>query len=157
MSIINEALKKTEQQLQKNAGSENLALKPKPGIKPVLLYILILLAGLALGNIIFNLLRYKVKPAKPIEKTVSSSQLPVAPVVLPAAPDAVMPQVMPPAPKQDFVLNGIFFSDSGGYALVNNQIVKQGDSVDGAKVVKITVNSVEINWEGEIITLATNR
>ena len=62
-----------------------------------------------------------------------------------------------PKPEKKFILSGIFFSANGAYALVNNQIVRENDLVDGAKVGKITVNSVELNNEGKIITLSTNR
>ena len=40
------------------------------------------------------------------------------------------------------VLNGIFFSQEEGYALVNNHIVKVGDKVGGALVKRIDVNEV---------------
>ncbi|MDP2831372.1 MAG: hypothetical protein Q8O02_03905, partial [Candidatus Omnitrophota bacterium] len=59
--------------------------------------------------------------------------------------------------ETSFVLNGIFFSDEDGYALVNNQIVRENDYVDGAKVGLITVNTVKLDNAGQTITLSTPR
>ena len=74
MSIINEALKKTEQHLQENA-VKNTPLTPKPWQpKLFLLYVLILSAGLLLGNFIFNLLKHKTEPNRAAIKDI----LPVA-------------------------------------------------------------------------------
>ena len=56
-----------------------------------------------------------------------------------------------------FVLNGIFFSDNDSYALINNQIVRENDYVDAAKVSSITANTVELDNAGTTITLTTPR
>jgi len=42
------------------------------------------------------------------------------------------------------VLNGVFFSKNEGYALINNKVVKQGDSVEGIKVRKVNLDDVEL-------------
>ena len=155
MSIINEALKKTEQHLQKNAAKDN-PLPHKPSRpKPFLLYILILLAGLLLGNFIFISLRHKIQaiqtPKKNADVVIQTTNPPPLPV-LPSLP----PEEQKPA-ETSFVLNGIFFSDNDGYALINNQIVRENDYVDGAKVGLITTNSVELDNTGQRITLTTSR
>ncbi|MDP2831311.1 MAG: hypothetical protein Q8O02_03595, partial [Candidatus Omnitrophota bacterium] len=133
MSIINEALKKTEEYLQKNSAKDN-PLPPKPpGPKPLLLYILILLAGLALGNFIFNLLSYKIQTTAQTSEKNAFAVIPAAnSPPLPALPSQLAEKTKPV--ETGFVLNGIFFSnEDGGYALVNNQIVRENDYVDGAK------------------------
>ena len=160
MSIINEALKKTEEHLQKNTTKDNPLPHKPAGPKPFLLYILILLAGLLLSNFIFTLLRHL-----PLGNVSSSTQTPMKnalPVIqitnspsLPLLPSQPL-EVKKPA-KANFVLNGIFFSDNDGYALVNNQIVRENDYVDGAKVGLITANTVELDNAGQTITLATHR
>ena len=160
MSIINEALKKTEEHLQKNAAQDNPLPPAKPArAKPFLLYTLILLAGLFLGNFIFNLLSNKIQTAHAPKKNV----LPVAQTTNPPSA-ATLPTQTPEKNKPTdaskegiFVLNGIFFSDNDGYALVNNQIVRENDYVDGAKVGLITANTVELDNAGETITLSTHR
>ena len=169
MSIINEALKKTEENLQRNAGKDTSL--PAKSAKPrtFLFYILILSAGLLLGNFIFNLLSHlpqsnsvvsgsqnrKIKTAQIPEK----NTLPFAQTINPAPSAALTEQPAEekkPTPAS-FVLNGIFLSDKDGYALVNNQIVRENDSVDGAKVKLITASSVELENDTGTIVLTTNR
>jgi hypothetical protein len=41
-------------------------------------------------------------------------------------------------------LNGIFYSDEGSYALVNNKIVKEGDVIEGWLVTRIGIGEVEL-------------
>ena len=156
MSIINEALKKTEQDLKKNTAND----QPKPigraRPKPYLLYILILLAGFALSNSIFGLLQHKIKTIQaPNKNAAAVDQIINPPPFLPILPSP-SPQEHKPI-ETSFVLNGIFFSDNDGYALVNNQIVRKNDFVDGAKVSLITANSVQLDNAGETITLSTRR
>lgn len=160
MSIINEALKKTEQHIQKNAAKVALANQlpdKKTKSKKIFLYLLILLCGIILSNFIFSFLNNRVKTTLPENKTAPLAQQPVIAV----APLPIAQVVNPPEEKKpvevNFVLNGIFYSDNNGYALVNNQIVRELDSVDGAKVNKITENSVELDNQGKIITLVTQR
>jgi len=168
MSIINEALKKTEEYLQKNATQDN-PLPPKPTApKPFLLYILILLAGLLLGNFIFNLLSHKLEgnglassQSHKIQTTQTPKKNTLSVIQTTNSPPAATLPSQPPEEKKpkesSFVLNGIFFSDNNGYALVNNQIVRENDYVDGAKVGLITTNTVELDNAGETITLSTHR
>ena len=155
MSIINEALKKTEEQLQKNS-TNNTSLRSKHSkIKLFLVSILILSAGILLGNFIFILLKNKTKTAQtPKENTLPLIQTKAA-LVPPILPSPSLIEKKTPAAS--FVLNGIFFSDNDGYALVNNQIVRENDFVDGAKVSLITANSVELVNADETLTLTTNR
>jgi hypothetical protein len=157
MSIINDALKKTEEHLQKNTTAEQQPNPPSSGPKPFLLYILILVAGLFLGNLIFGLIKNKV------HTTPASSKKAAPLAVLPPAPLALPAQINTPVLSEektqttDFTLNGIFFSDTGSCALINNQIVKENDVVDGAKVETITLTAVELDKAGQKITLSTNR
>ncbi|MDD5282050.1 MAG: hypothetical protein PHC37_05210 [Candidatus Omnitrophica bacterium] len=160
MSIINEALKKTEESIQKNSLKETSGLNKKPRFNAYLFYILIFVIGLSLSSFIFVAINRKVEP--PIafqgpDKTIPTlGQKPEAAQTLPAVTLSPLPEVQD-KPEKNFILNGIFFSDNDGYALVNNQIVREDDSVDGAKVEKITENTVELNNQGNIITLSTNR
>ena len=158
MSIINEALKKTGQFIQENEAKNNPAVKITAAPRPLLIYILILLTGILLSKFIFGLLSHKAQNSS----LASSSQSQkvktaesVAPPVSPAAPVSLSENNK--ATKPDFVLNGIFFSDNDGYALVNNQIVRENESVDGAKVAKITSTTVELDNHGELISLSTHR
>jgi len=157
MSIIDEALKKTEEAIQRNSAKETSKPINKQKPKPYLIYIFTLIACIFLASLIFTIIKHKNEPVNPSEplKTTPIEKESQTPKTLPAAASP-LPEEQP-KPEKKFILNGIFFSDNGTYALVNNQIVRKNDLVDGAKVEKITVNSVELNNEGKIITLSTTR
>jgi len=157
MSIINEALKKTEEYIHTKAADKIQPQKTKLSAKLFLIYALILLSGLFLSHVIFKLLGHKVvktQPEKEITAVVQTQQA-TLPAPLPVKPAPLIE--VQKKPEVSFILNGIFFSDNDGYALVNNQIIREDDSVDGAKVIKITPNSVELDNQGTIITLSTQR
>ena len=158
MSIINEALKKTEESIQKSSIKKTTAPDKKPKSKPYLFYILIFAACLFLGILVFTIIKRNIEATGPSEglKTTPIEKEPQAAQILPAAHPSALTEEQA-KPEKKFTLNGIFFSDNGGYALVNNQIARENDLVDGAKVEKITANTVELNNEGKIITLSTNR
>ncbi|MCG2714474.1 MAG: hypothetical protein L6308_06535 [Candidatus Omnitrophica bacterium] len=156
MSIINEALKKTEQSIHKNSIPEI----PKSATKPYIIYILILIAGLFLSNFVFVLLRHKTETAVTVKKSPDLTDQPVKeiktiPPISVVTPGPTLEENK--TPQANFVLSGIFFSDNDSYALVNNKIVRENDSVDGARVKTITANTVELDSGGMLITLATQR
>ena len=156
MSIINEALKKTEQSIHKNSLPEI----PKSATKPYIIYILILIAGLFLSNFVFVLLRHKTETAVTVKKSPDLTDQPVKeiktiPPISVVTPEPTLEENK--TPQANFVLSGIFFSDNDSYALVNNKIVRENDSVDGATVKTITANTVELDSKGLLITLATQR
>ncbi|MBM3255779.1 MAG: hypothetical protein FJZ08_05705 [Candidatus Omnitrophica bacterium] len=76
-----------------------------------------------------------------------------------------MPQPPPPgqieiaAPQKkspsELTLSGIFFSEQIGYALINNQIVKEGDKISGATVVRISLDGVDLKYEDSAINLSS--
>jgi type II secretory pathway component PulC len=158
MSIINEALKKAEEIIQKNSTKETIKPDRKRNLKPHLLYIFIFIIILFLGYLIFVSINRKIQVPQTPEtpKTVLISEEELKTNETAALGPAALPEKQN-KPEKNFILNGIFFSDNDGYALVNNQIVRENDSVDGAKVEKVSANTVELNDEGQVITLSTNR
>lgn len=56
-----------------------------------------------------------------------------------------------------WTLNGIFFSGNEGYALINNQIVKAGEEIDGALLREIDKDEVKIEINGSIRVLTLRR
>jgi type II secretory pathway component PulC len=160
MSIINEALKKTEESIQKNSVKEKNGQDNKTAINPFVIYLLIFITGLFLITFIFAAVNRKAEqPPSAADKPLKAAQISdkkTETLPLSQPEPAAMPEE-PVKPKKKFILSGIFFSDNDGYALVNNQIIRENDSIEGAKVKKITANSVELNNEGEIITLSNSR
>jgi len=52
-----------------------------------------------------------------------------------------------------FILNGVYFSGDKGYALINNQILEEGDSIGDAIVEKITLDFVELKVKDKPVRL----
>jgi len=164
MSIIYEALKKVERAgAPVGAGKNEKAAKAKSG--NYLIYILVILAGVALTNLAFSIFsrsaakpRAALKTPSPAPTVITPSKPKPAPP-LPGAENA--PSTEAPEAKildpESFKLNGIFFSEDEAYALINNQVVKTGDSIGGGVVEDITVDTVVIGSEGENFTLTTGR
>lgn len=143
MSIIYDALKKVE-----TAGIDDSGAKIDKGLdkviksKPViyLLYALIICLGFLLASFIYRWLL-----PKPL---LSASKHSAEPILLP-----VSPEIETKKSTSGFNLNGIFFSEDGCYALINNQIVREGDKIAGATVVEITLDAVKLDSNGTVIEL----
>jgi hypothetical protein len=164
MSIIYDALKKAEKTIHGNLETD-IHIKPQNSnlkFKLIALYVGIICLGLIAGNIIFNYLSRPKKTiamnAQPlinppvdkksaVEKEAESS---------PKQPIPTLPAIENEA-REPFVLNGIFFSQDEPFALINNQIVRIGDTVDGALVLRITAKEVELNSAGATIKLSRSR
>lgn len=66
------------------------------------------------------------------------------------------PEPAPPEPKVDpssYKLSGILTGADGGTAIVNGRFLKVGQTVNGAKVVKITSHAVHLEVSGQVITI----
>lgn len=175
MSIIYDALKKVEslnkKDLKYEASREDKHSKPK--IKTYLIYVLVVCVGLFIGNLSFALLAYyskrratsqtKERP-KPLVKEQAKQESPKE-LLVPAKSEQVLaneskstlPVEVKNEPLPSLILNGIFFSEDEGYALINNEIVKVGDVVDGATVKRISVDEVELEFSGSQIKLSTRK
>ncbi|MBN1478052.1 hypothetical protein JXA47_14950 [Candidatus Sumerlaeota bacterium] len=69
--------------------------------------------------------------------------------------DEEITEIEPPAPPEpEFRLEGIVYDDSNPMAIVNGVIVSPGDSVRGAQVVSITIDSVTLSVHGEEVILS---
>lgn len=155
MSIIYDALKKVEGNFNKGAfGNKQEQVKktrPKNKIKPVLIYILVILAGLSLGKLAVGFFtRPKIIPA-PSFAPAAESLNPVTPPLDTALKPA---EEEKPAPLEPVLtLNGVYFQGNEGYALVNNRILKTGETIQGATVKEIILDKVTLEFDGRIITL----
>lgn len=152
MSIIYDALKKIEgfhtgdskDKINQKSGSS-----PGHKVKVYLIYVLCASLGFLITGIFFRIIsripknQVQVPPQSPTE-----APLPVAlsPAIIAET------ETQPSAPS--FVLSGVFFSENKGYALINNRIVKEGDKIEGATVMRIALDEVKLELGGLIIRLS---
>ncbi|MDD2752907.1 MAG: hypothetical protein PHN59_07215 [Candidatus Omnitrophica bacterium] len=147
MSIIYDALKKVQTGLK----IEN---KRMPPVKPVFLYLGIAVIGVLMAQFLFNFFA----PSAPVNKlkvkvtALKTTQPPKEQLV------ARQPQPAQTQPQEvelpSLVLNGIFSTGNEGYCLINNQILKVGDEIEGLVVEKIKDQEVELSNKGSIVTLS---
>jgi type II secretory pathway component PulC len=123
------------------------------------MYAMLVIVGVGAAKFGYDFLIPKFAPkktvaaaAKPRVATTPQAFKPATPY-LPAPLEAVKKKIKQVAIP--FELNGIMFSDNDKSALVNNKIVQEGDTVDGAQVTRISEESVELSREGKTITLTT--
>ena len=65
----------------------------------------------------------------------------------------VIKKIAKPLKKNTWVLNSILYSSHRQHAIINNQLVKKGESIQGAKLVRLTVDSVRLLLKGKVIDL----
>jgi hypothetical protein len=73
------------------------------------------------------------------------------PLVPPALPKS--PEPSPSASPATFVLEAISTQNGEPVAVVNGRLVREGDTVDGARIVKIRSDSVELVYRGSVQVL----
>ncbi len=165
MSIIYDALKKVDRpvkpvrnttQINSNAiVSNELNKGTLKKYKVILAYALIILLGLFVGNITFNMLIHpKAKPASYPNPMIITQAQKATSAPAPLANAVSLPQEEKPAnPNPSLTLNGVFFQEDKGYALINNRILYTGDKIEGATIKGISLEKVDLEFEGRIITL----
>jgi len=158
MSIIYDALQKVQKNITEDAASP---LQPKttqgmpqakPKTNPILFYIFVVCLGSALGNFAYNFFIHQPKKAVASAPVLPSVKQPVAAQNL-NSDKSSNPET--PLAEPSLVLNGVFFEQGEGYALINNKIVRLGDEIDGAKVKEIAIDGVTLDFNGKIIKLSS--
>lgn len=164
MSIIYDALKKAQESISPNSKQSANLKTPNPlsKLKIILLYVLIMGAGLAISNIIFSFVGFPAvkKPvAKNIKPTpnLTAKEKPKVENIVGTQPPAALIAAPGTQSAKQFILSGVFFSQDEGYALINNQIVKKGDIVDDAVVLSIGLNGVELNSGGVTLKIIKSK
>lgn len=151
MSIIYEALKKIEKNVnrppsvEKSAQDKGIQERKKPN--RLLMYILLVLTGLFAVKTGFKLL------SPPPPTILQADVLPLAAEVAPKPVEEEKPVIIP---DPVLSLNGTYFQGEQGYALINNRIVKPGDTIQGATVKEINLEKVVLEFEGRVITLVNS-
>ncbi len=162
MSVIYDALKKVNESTGANPPAPRQEKNKKKAPQAYLVYILVLALVLFIANLSFSLFAHPpaqnktaAAPAAPLKTEVAPPPLALPPP--PAPPPDLTAKALetPKTPSPSFVLNGVFFSQDAGFALINNQIVREGDKVCGATVLSITHDLVELKSEDSTITLRT--
>lgn len=159
MSIIYEALKKVEAQGAKEPVLQKLkSRETKPKLKNIIIYILIIAAGIFLMNLFYKLISMPRVAAPRIKNvTVTANTAPAADKLNPAFETKASLPAKEPASNPNFNLNGVFYSGNEAYALLNNQIIKVGDTVGGAVVKRISLEGVELEKDGNLLQIPTNK
>jgi len=163
MSIIYDALKKVETS-QTGDSKTKIDTGFKSKLKIYLLYASMICLGLFIANIFYGRLLPKPslnttdivtggQPPADKKQAVSSSQPPTKPAALQTSASIETKTETQKESPPPFTLNGVFFSGAEGYALINNRVAKKGDKIDGATVVQISLDEVDLEFSGSVIKL----
>lgn len=125
MSIINEALRKT-QQVRQNESKESISVVSPPVI-PLKKTVLLAVAGFAMMVILLVMLL----PSRYFQahKSLPSNK----PVALKTNIDT---------PKMKIMLNGTFVSEHLKMAYINNEVLHVGETINGMKIIAINLDSI---------------
>jgi len=176
MSIIYDALNKVEKNNPNSQGNDPKNKKPQSH-KLYVLYGLILILGFIGAKAIVSLVFVapkKQETIKPTSVVVKKEVLVPREVLIPKealsvsqdsgqAADKIANQEQLPAKEvkniepPPLVLNGVFISPNEKYAIINNQIVREGDKIDGATVLSIMESKVEVDYEGFKISITSGK
>jgi hypothetical protein len=149
MSIIHDALKKVEQ--AQNVKAQHV-VTPKNhsghGRKNNFIFVIF---AVVFGLFILNFL-LKYSPDKAVKKVVQPS-LVEAKLTSFSENSALKTN----SKAVNLVLNGVFLADNEWFALINNQIVKKGQEINGAVLKNISFDEVELDSQGSILKLSNQQ
>ncbi|MFY9402757.1 MAG: hypothetical protein WAQ07_05065 [Candidatus Omnitrophota bacterium] len=154
MSIIYDALKKVEKNTSNSNNQQaNSTFTKKPEIKkpnPLLVLILILLSLVFIAKTIIHI----VKISKAAQPSLIPEPITIEPTVEITPQDKIEEPTLIEEPLEpELTLNGVYFQGNERYALINNRVVKPGDTIQNAKVKEINLEKVSLDFEGKVITL----
>ena len=140
MSLIVDALRKAE-------SKATLAQPNRAGSRSLWIYRLLFLGSIGLVVLSSGLLIRQLKLRSPIP---SQRTLPVKDAVTAnPAPPSVLSNALFPA-KHPLRLTGVLLSADGErLAIINRQVLGEGETVQGTKLVRINEDSVELDQQGE--------
>jgi type II secretory pathway component PulC len=185
MSIIYDALKKVENSIDKNQGVKDVAHKSKRKVYLLYVSVACLgfIIANTFFNLItkthqskINILAKKQSEFSKSEaqgKNLTQAQIKVknsslktqplktdTPTFIPLSTEmqksAAAETKKGKQPRLSFILNGVFFSQDKGYALINNKIVEEGDIVEEATVMRITLDEVELKSQNGLSIKLSN-
>ena len=148
MSIINDALKKAEQEGTSKSPLTSL-LKNKPLLENRQRRAKNLLPFIGIISVILEaFLLYNLFPKKTAvdKKSLLAHKSP-------ARQANTLTGTRTIDAKEDLSLSGIVFSEKGSWAVINDSIVREGDMIEGAKLLKIEEESVELAFPDKKLIL----
>jgi len=170
MSIINEALKKTQSQLEQKIPGTALPqpIRPKKSNWVLVITTLIFVGFLTSAGIFLSLI---LKNQPVVSNLFKKFSLPTPAPHTPAPHQGTVTLFEKPtaAPVSEptkrgaqrnsspLVLNGIITMNKEELALINNQIIKEGDYINDKRVLSISMDQVELFDNGEIIVLKNKK
>ena len=155
MSLIHEALEKLDQEKKWKmkipipAPPEPLSLKPTLPSKENTRTIYVAIASAVFFFFILGLVYFLANFPR-IEKENASTQK----VSVSSSPNRPLPVFSSLERQRLFSLTGISRGDKDWTAIVNNQLVRVGDTVNGARVEAIQEQKVVLDFRGQTITLS---
>jgi len=159
MSIIYDALKKVEGNLAKPGQMPDRSQdggKKSVNVIPFFVYSFVVLLAFFSMKMVYSRITNPTQ-TKGVKKASSPSLNLVAAKAAPALLSKQIPSLNTYEITEDLphlVLNGIFFSGGAGYALINNQILEEGDGISGLVVRSISEGNVELKAKDSVITLS---
>jgi len=145
MSIIYDALKKIERLNGTSKDGRPIIRKRRN----YWWYIFVICLGVFITGMFTGIFKNKGVLAKNKKKYISKQ--------LEADMPAKIVQNIPGGKELSLILNGVFFSEKKGYALINNEIFKEGDFVDGARINSISLDEVVLEIGGNSIRLVNRK
>jgi len=151
MSIIYDALKKVE------GKTEGEQPKKAPSAVKFVVYAGIIILGILIASLFFNFISsFFQKDTKVASRQISGAST-QAPVSLPEERKIQEPEKQPVQREKGelppLALNGVFFADNTTVALINNQIVKEGDNIAGLTVLKIGEEEIVLGNQDSTVKL----
>lgn len=157
-----------DEKIQELSGSKITPEASKKSPVTRVIYILVFTFGILIAKALFSFLDSKFLVSKsvstPTSQEITSLETKKAPLPAVTAPDAspvvFLPQeaIKPIAPIEKnplpkLILGGILAGDASGWAIIDDKIVKAGDTVKGATVIGISSGRVDLEFEGEPFSL----
>ena len=182
MSVINDALKKAKEESQKNQilrttklldpvhpkAPEEKAHPPQKRKVIILTVLSFVLFGILILPLVSQKLNKIATPPVPKNETTSLTQV----IALKADSltqkaeekskvrqpiEAASAPSITPSPSSGITLNGIMYSAKNPVAVINDELLTEGEKIGDVKVIEIRRNSVDIEKAGSLITLSLTR
>ena len=158
MSIIHEALKKAGQPVLLEIKSESkvkmpLGRRQKSPINwgPLLVvFILVLVVSPILTPLMSRSYKSNVDESAASSHMKAQFAVEEAPIIPPATAVVAIPTL------PNFMLNGLVYANEGSYCLINGKVVKLGEVIEGATLIKVTPDSAQLDYQGRKIILPAN-